>query len=62
MPKIKDENLFRIYLKARELAERALICSYTPEREAYYAERMTTVEMAVVDLLKALEVVEKVDG
>jgi len=57
--KIKDEDLIRIHLKARELAERALVCGYTSPSNQMYAERVITVEMAVVDLLKTLGVETK---
>ncbi len=47
-------DLFRIHLKARELAERALVCEFTNPTDRTKAERLIAVEMAVVDLLKEL--------
>jgi hypothetical protein len=53
--KIKDEDLIRIHLKARELAERALVCGYTSPSSQTYEDRLARVEEALADLLKVTE-------
>lgn len=56
MPKINEQDLFRLHLKARELSERALITDFTRSDDRTFAERMITVEMAALELLAALGV------
>lgn len=53
--KIKDEDLIRLHLRARDLSEAALICSRTSPRDATYQDRMVIAEDAVRDLLKLIE-------
>ncbi len=58
---ITDKNLARIYIKARELYERALITEFTPSsaNPIVMEERLITVQMAALDLAKELGLEEK---
>lgn len=53
--KIKDEDLIRLHLRARDLSEAALICSRTSMRDATYQDRMVIAEDAARELLKLIE-------
>jgi hypothetical protein len=55
MPEIKDEDLVRLHLRARDLSEAALVCSRTSPRDGAYADRMQMVQEAVKAVAELLE-------
>lgn len=56
--KLNDENTILVHLKARTVAERALVAGSTSPREATYADRMEWAREALVELLEAIDVEE----
>lgn len=56
---IDDDNSYLIYLKARDVAERALVASKTSPRDTMYQDRMEWAREALVALLEAIEVDDK---
>jgi hypothetical protein len=62
MPKITDDNLVTVYLKARDIYEAGLVAAYTSPRDIMHEDRMSRVHEAVSALLATLEIEEKVDG
>lgn len=59
---IKDEDLIRVHLKARELSEAAMICGYTSPSASSYEDRMARAREAAADLLKMFDLGDKTNG
>jgi len=59
---IKDDDLIRVHLKARELSEAAMICGYTSPSASSYEDRMARAREAAVELLKLFDVEDKANG
>lgn len=57
--KIDDDNIVTIQLRARNVAERALVAASTSPRDATYADRMEWAREALVELLNVIGVEDK---
>lgn len=57
--RINDDNIISIHLKARTVAERALVAGSTSPRDPTYADRMEWAREALVELLSVIGVEDK---
>lgn len=60
--RVDDDNSFKIYLKARDVAERALVAAHTSPRDAMYQERIGWAREALTALLAVIDVEDKPEG